>query len=254
LQKVKELIGSSSAHLEVTRSEAAREYVMKEETRIEGTQFQLGNYPFRRNARVDWAEVLESAKKGKFDEIDPGVRIRNYTSLKRIFQDSQVPTSIRRTVEIHVLFGDAGTGKTHTCWEKIEALGLSIQDVYIKQGSTKWWCGYRGQRVVLMDDFMGKIDLGDLKTWTDVWPAAAEEKGGRVTLTFEVMYITSNRHPKLWYPDEPSPEQHALLRRITTLREYIRSGENDIEVRDCAADLPQAIVWGGREQPIELIE
>lgn len=243
LSRVKELIGSSSAHLEVTRSEAARDYAFKEETRIEGTQFSLGQYPFRRNAKVDWNEVLESAKKGRFDDIDAGVRIRNYASLKRIFQDSQVPATIRRHVEIHVLFGDAGTGKTHTCWEKVEAMGLSVGDVYIKQGSTKWWCGYRGQKVVIMDDFMGKLDLGDLKTWTDIWPAAAEEKGGRVTLVFDTMYITSNRHPRLWYPDEPQPEQQALMRRITTLTEYIRESEDVVSVVDRTADCPRPIRW-----------
>ena len=54
------------AHCEPTRSEAARRYVLKEETRVPGTQFSLGTLPTRRNSATDWEFVWESAKSGRF--------------------------------------------------------------------------------------------------------------------------------------------------------------------------------------------
>jgi len=44
----------------------------------------------------------------------------------------------------------------------------------------KWWDGYSGQRVVLLEDFR-HADLADyLKIWTDRYPFTAEIKGGTV--------------------------------------------------------------------------
>lgn len=48
---------SNSTHCEPTRSEAANEYVWKEDTRVPDTQFQLGQLAFKRNAPKDWDAV-----------------------------------------------------------------------------------------------------------------------------------------------------------------------------------------------------
>lgn len=58
------------AHLEPSRSEAADAYVWKEETRVAGTQFELGTRPFRRNNQTDWQAVKVSAKRGALDGIN----------------------------------------------------------------------------------------------------------------------------------------------------------------------------------------
>lgn len=53
------------SHIEATRSEAAREYVWKEDTRIPGTQFEFGDLPVRRNSQIDWDSIKTSAVEGK---------------------------------------------------------------------------------------------------------------------------------------------------------------------------------------------
>lgn len=45
---------SPHGHYEPTRSDAARAYCFKETTRIEGSGFELGQYPMRRNHGTDW--------------------------------------------------------------------------------------------------------------------------------------------------------------------------------------------------------
>lgn len=57
------------AHLEPSRSEAADNYVWKDETSIAGTRFELGTKPFKRNSATDWATVLDNAKRGRVDGI-----------------------------------------------------------------------------------------------------------------------------------------------------------------------------------------
>jgi hypothetical protein len=48
LRTCKSIFGKSG-HFEISRSAAANDYVFKEDTRVAGTQFELGNKPFLRN-------------------------------------------------------------------------------------------------------------------------------------------------------------------------------------------------------------
>lgn len=61
---------------ELTRSDAgnfliniASEYVWKEDTRVEGTQFELGIKPINPSSKVDWEKVWEAAKLGRVLEV-----------------------------------------------------------------------------------------------------------------------------------------------------------------------------------------
>ena len=87
-------------HWEPTRSKAARDYVWKEETKIPGTEFELGELPFRRNEKTDWAVVkrkgtiINLAMCGDIDEIPDDVFVRYYCTLRRIGQDYLKPVIV----------------------------------------------------------------------------------------------------------------------------------------------------------------
>lgn len=66
LNTVKSVI---NGHWEPSRSDAAEEYVWKEDTRVEGTQFELGQRPFKRNSATDWGKVRDLARQGEMDAI-----------------------------------------------------------------------------------------------------------------------------------------------------------------------------------------
>lgn len=67
-----------TAHCELSRSEAADEYVWKEDTRIEGTQFEIGKKKMKRNSETDWEAVKLSAAAGNLDSIPADVYVRCY--------------------------------------------------------------------------------------------------------------------------------------------------------------------------------
>jgi len=77
LQVVKRTFGNS-CHGELSRSDAARTYVQKEDTRVEGTGFEFGAKPFQRNSKVDWESVWTAAQSGALDSIPANVRVVNY--------------------------------------------------------------------------------------------------------------------------------------------------------------------------------
>jgi len=61
LRGVRELFGPYNA--ELTRSAAADEYCWKDDTRVEGTQFEFGSKPIQRNSQIEWDRIWDAAQK-----------------------------------------------------------------------------------------------------------------------------------------------------------------------------------------------
>jgi len=205
LRSVREQFGPW--HFELTRSAAAEDYVWKEATRVEGTQFELGVKPMRRNSVTDWESVWSSAVTGDFGSIPADVRIRSYFALRAIRAEFLLPVGIIRTCNIY--WGRSGTGKSRKAWERG---GL---ESYPKDPRTKFWCGYSGQKNVIIDEFRGGIDIAHVLRWLDRYPVRVEIKGSSVPLCAEAFWITSNTHPSQWWPDLDAATLDAFYRRVT---------------------------------------
>jgi len=193
-------------HAERTRSDAAREYVWKEDTRVAGTQFEIGELPFRRNAPTDWAKVRQSAISGDLSSIPDDVYVRCYNQLRRISSDHVQPLPLERTCA--VFWGRSATGKSRRAWDEA---GFTA---YSKDPRTKWWDGYCDHECVVIDEFRGTIDISHLLRWLDRYPVRVECKGGTLPLSATRFWITSNLDPRMWYPDVDSETKEALLRRL----------------------------------------
>lgn len=194
-----------TAHLEPTRSDAARAYVNKEETR-DGDPFEFGELPIRRNNACDWSNIKTLAKEGKIDEIPADVYIRYYRTLLCIAADNASPVGMERTVFVY--FGRTGTGKSRRAWQE------AGDAAYSKDPRSKFWCGYRRHTNVVMDEFRGGIDISHLLRWTDRYPVAVELKGSSTPLVANKIWITSNVHPMNWYPELDFETKQALMRRL----------------------------------------
>lgn len=197
------------AHVEPTRSAAAYDYVFKEDTRVEGTQFKLGERPMQRNSPTDWDHVWESAKVGALEQVASDVRIRCYNQLKRIRQDHVKPVSMERRAFFFT--GPTATGKSRRAWDEA---GL---EAYSKNSRTKWWDGYSGQENVIVDEFRGVIDVAYLLTWLDRYPVSVEVKGSSEPLCATTFWFCSNLTLRECYPDLDEPSFAALTRRFTVI-------------------------------------
>jgi len=193
-------------HAEATRSKAAEEYVWKEDTRIDGTQFECGEKPLQRNSAKDWDKIWESAICGRILDIPADVRIRSYHTIKTIASDFAKPVGLEKTVLVY--HGPTGTGKSRRAWDEA---GL---DAYPKDPRTKFFCGYQGQKHIIFDEFRGGIDVAHILRWTDRYPCMVELKGASTCLLAEKIWFTSNLPPELWYPELDLATRDALLRRL----------------------------------------
>jgi len=73
-----------TCHAELTKSDAARAYVWKEESRVPDTQFEIGRKATKRNSAKDWDAILESAKSGNFEVIPSDIMLRCFSNINRI--------------------------------------------------------------------------------------------------------------------------------------------------------------------------
>uniref|UniRef100_A0AAU8H548 ATP-dependent helicase Rep n=1 Tax=CRESS DNA virus TaxID=3138951 RepID=A0AAU8H548_9VIRU len=87
------------------------------------------------------------------------------------------------------LYGKAGTGKS--TWAK--NLGNHLGGYYEK-AQNKWWDGYEGEKVVILDDLDTETLLHYIKKWSDKFPCKGEVKGSTVWLHHDWFVVTSNFH------------------------------------------------------------
>lgn len=193
-------------HAEPSRSAAADEYVWKEDTRVAGTQFELGQKPIRRNNGVDWATVKQLAKEGRLDEVPDDLFVKHYRTFRTISADYSTPVGIVR--QVFVYWGPTGVGKSRRAWE------LAGSTAYPKDPNTKFWDGYRSHKDVVIDEFRGVVNISNLLRWFDRYPVLVEIKGSATVFCAENIYVTSNLHPRDWYPDLDESTKAALLRRL----------------------------------------
>lgn len=204
LAGVRSLFGPFNA--ELTRSSSADEYVWKEDTRVEGTQFEFGIKPIQRNSKIDWERVWTNAQSGNLMEIPAHVRVQSYRTLRQIESDFAEPLGMVRTC--YVYWGRTGTGKSRQAWD------LAGVGSYPKDPRTKFWCGYKGQENAIIDEFCGGIDISHMLRWLDRYPVIVEVKGGSRNLNVTSYWITSNIDPRNWYPDAQEEQKQALMRRL----------------------------------------
>lgn len=146
-----------TAHLEIARGtvDENTEYTGKEETRVSGP-WQFGAKPVqgKRSDIIDFCEQF-IAKRGRIDFHDP-INARmlflhpsGINSLRR--EIAKPPRSVSEPLEVLVLWGPAGSGKTR--WVFDNFLLDSIYMFPAPSNRVLWADGYVDQPVAVIDDF-----------------------------------------------------------------------------------------------------
>jgi len=163
----------------------------------------------QRNRKDDWDSIRNAAESGDLRAIPSDVYIRYYFSIRAIASDSAKATPMER--QCNVFWGRTGSGKSRRAWEE------AGMEAYPKDPRTKWWCGYKGQENVVIDEFRGGIDISHILRWLDRYPVSVETKGSSRPLMAKSIWITSNIPPIAWYPDVDKETLDALIRRLNII-------------------------------------
>jgi hypothetical protein len=185
--------------------------------------YERGNQPTdpRQNGEDEtarWDLAWEAAKIGDLDAIPADIRLRQYTTIRKIERDFMPPVDRLDGPCGIWIKGLSGCGKTRSVLD-------AYPDAYPKPRSN-WWDGYQGEATVLIDD-MDRFDVklgGKLKHWADAYPFIGENKGGSVKIRPSKVIVTSQYSiEEIW---EDTQTREALLRRFVVIEKII--GQNII--------------------------
>lgn len=211
-----------TAHIEPRRGSQAqaKEYASKADTRVEGP-FEFGefieNEPGKRNDVIAFRDaILAGKRKRELLEEFPS-SLQRYPRFVEFCRSTQPPAP-RDNLQVVLLWGEPGTGKTRYVYDN-----TNIDELYkVPIGKDLWFDGYDGQGTLLMDDFTGEMRLAHLLQLLDRYPMQVPVKGSFTDLKATTIYVTSNKHPKDWYDwyKHGDIRYRALMRRFHKIAHF----------------------------------
>jgi len=182
MKQLKELI--VGAHLEISKGTAAqnRVYCTKDGNFEERGVIPASQEEKGLKGKEKLKEMWTLAVEGQFLELPPqNIRVWEY-----IHQKYQAPPVDLSVLNNQWIFGPTGSGKS--------SLIRSLKIPFYPKPMSKWWDGYSGEEVVVLDDFApehGKFLGYFLKIWADHYAFNAEVKGGMLKIRPKYLLITS---------------------------------------------------------------
>lgn len=212
MRSAKNKLGSRTVHLEKLRGTPAqaRAYCMKDDTRKPGTQpVELG---VAKGMRGQGALDLALAGAGLKDicDADPSSFLRYHSGYQKIQRLSVKPRNFAPKVVI--CYGESGTGKSSYIMRNGVGPDEPYQAKWPGRSGKWWWDNYEGQETVCLDEFRHQIKYSNMLTLIDRHQWKEETKGGHVQIVAKKIFITTNIHPKNWYPGVQ--DKSALKRRF----------------------------------------
>lgn len=190
---------------------------------VEADFLELGELS-NQGKRSDLDDVVETLLETKSTKevVDnhPNSYIRYHRGINAFFQAKFLEPKMRPDLKVHYLWGPTGSGKTYYVFKHHQH-----DDIYIKDANNKWWDGYNGQSVVLIDDLRHSIESFEyMLRLLDTYPFRGEVKGGYCGINCRTIYITSDRPPdRIWRIEDDENNLAQIMRRFSTVTEMGRA-------------------------------
>lgn len=209
-----------NAHLEVARGrpERNREYCTKPESRAPETESrEFGDLPGGQGDRSDLTTAFAAYREaGEATEAlmeDHGKALIVYGARFRQLADELDHSEWKhRTAfykkKVMILWGESDTGKTRMAMEA-GALKAKYASRYV-------WGHYRGEPVVLFDEFNGQVNIEEMLELCDGYRTTVQiPYMGNKPWIPHTIYICSNNDYKSWWQKATVEQLKAFWRRVT---------------------------------------
>ena len=192
MQAVKKAMYNNTVHLEhpVSSDWHNWNYCMKDNSII----VQVGEMPpepVHSNSHSDWDFVLDQAQRGRtmLDILENKPHLGRYVSaINRVVSEVETQTQDAwRTLDVTYITGPAGVGKSRAIMEK-----HGHEQVYRITDKKNPWDGYRGQPVVVFEEYRSNYGIENMLNWLDGYPIMLPCRYANRPARFTTVYLVTN--------------------------------------------------------------
>ncbi|CBK21221.2 uncharacterized protein [Blastocystis hominis] len=101
----------------------------------------------KRTHRDMFYDNQKAIEEGRFDDIDPLFRFDHMSKIQKWYNDQHKAAIKVNHDRLVFIWGKPGVGKT-----SLFSRNIDPSLIYWKNPATKWWCGYRAQPIVIIDE------------------------------------------------------------------------------------------------------
>lgn len=222
--------GTCKENRDYIRKEGKYENSNKTETNLKNTFEEMGECPVEEQGkRTDLEDLYDMIKDGMTNyqilEENPNY-IKQLDKLDRVREITRYEEyrNKLRDVWVEYWYGKAGAGKTSGVLNR-----YGYENVYRVTDMKNPWDSYRGQDVVLFDDFIGDVEITKLLIWLDRYPLELPCRYNNKTACYTKVFFTSNKSLDslyMWIQLQEPETWNALMRRINCVKVF---GDNGLE-------------------------
>lgn len=223
------------AHFECAKGtcEQNRDYVFKEgkwlndtkgDTNQRETHYEWGEMPVERQGkRNDLDDLYDMIKCGmsNYEIIEECptymMNIDKIERCRQTIRDEQYKNTWRNVQTVYV-YGQTGSGKTRSIMEK-----YGYEHVYRCTDYDHPFDGYKGQDVIVFEEFRSSLKIQDMLNYLDGYPLVLPCRYANKVACFTKIFIVSNIALREQYPDLQKQYEEtwtAFLRRIHEVHIY----------------------------------
>lgn len=227
-----------TAHIIIPRGSNIenRDYCTKTDTRV-APPVEIGEFSEMRS-RNDITQFFEALKLGADNILLKGMFPVLYSQygpdkIERFRQDELKAEYGKkfRNVEVTYIYGIPRTGKTTYIYDNYPIGEICRIDNYLK-GTFE---AYDHQKILVLDEFTGKIDLPFMNNLLDKFPVQLPARFSNRTACFEQVFIISNLPLDRLYKDEQNTARevyNAFIARIQNIIQFTALGVWHYEKKD----------------------
>lgn len=196
----------------------------KAETSIAGTFEEHGCMPTEQSEKAPlMTQLLTSIENGdstaEIIKHNPklGFKVKDIDVLRETILSERYSKE-NREVSVTYLYGDTGTGKTHSIYEKYNPCDVCRLTSY--KGDKVIFDAYHGQDVLVFEEYHSQVPLPDMLSYLDKYPLMLPARYSDRVACYTHVYIVSNIPLTQQYKGEYIHDRKtwdAFLRRIDTI-------------------------------------
>ena len=228
--------GSTQENRDYIRKEGKHKGTDKEETNLPDTFEEFGECPQEQQGKRNDLEALYGMIKDGLSDYDileshPSymLQMNKIEHCRQVVREEEFKNKFR-DLTVEYWFGDTGLGKTRTVMER-----YGYENVYRVTDYKYPFDGYKGQDVLVFEEFYNSIRIQEMLTYLDGYPLDLPCRYANKTACYTKVYILSNvpfdeQYREIFRDNRKTFD--AFCRRISCIKEFTKDGLKDYRSMD----------------------